>query len=334
MTSSSTRYSKLAPLTLSQRVNLAVEAVNFFFPAVNEEKCAVIGKSRASNHIEALSGRDFAKYLEATGKLPEAERYSFKIGELLAELAKHGILKEVGRTGDLLLGTNYYFLLELTSRQQEGILWLARALGPEFLYEAYSQATVQITGVTASGDVHAGTGLVIAPNWLLTCAHVLHDMKVDENQLIFGSSHRVMRALPHPTIDVGLLELEQPMPLLPGIAFRSPIVAEPVVTLGYPRVPLSRESALVMQRGEITNPSVTLLDGSAVFLYSAIARPGNSGGPILSESGHVVGIVTKELSERSEDFQMPFHAGIQTRELVQAIADLGVTIMLPIEDYE
>lgn len=334
MASPSTRYSKLAPLTASQRVNLAVEAVNFFFPTADEEKRAVIGKPRASNRVEALSGRDFAKYLEVTGKLPEAERYSFKIGELLAELAKHGVLREVGRTGDLLLGTNYYFLLELTSRQQEGILWLARALGPEFLYEAYGQATVQITGTTASGDVHAGTGLVIAPNWLLTCAHVLDDMKVDEDQFIFGNHHRVIRTLPHSTIDVGLLELEQPVSRLLGIAFRSPIVAEPVFTLGYPRVPLSREAALVMQRGEITNPSVTLLDGSVVFLYSAIARPGNSGGPILSETGHVVGIVTKELSERSKDFRMPFHAGIQTRELVQAIADLGVTVTLPIEDYE
>lgn len=334
MADPATRYSKLAPFNLTQRVNLAVDAVNFFFPTADEEKLAVIGRARASNRIEALSGRDFVKYLEATGKLPEAERYSLKIGELLAQLANHGVLREVGRTGDPLLGTSYYFLLELTSRQQEGILWLARALGPEFLYEAYSQATIQITGVTASRDVHAGTGLVIAPNWLLTCAHVLDDMEVDETQLIFGGRHRIIRALPHSTIDVGLLELEQPLPLLPGIAFRSPIVAEPVFTLGYPRVPLSREAMLVMQRGEITNPSATLLDGSAVFLYSAIARPGNSGGPILSETGHVLGIVTKELSERSKDFQMPFHAGIQTSELIEAIADLEVPITLPVENYE
>ena len=296
--------------------------------------CNTIGKVRAPNRIEPLSGRDFTTYIETTGQLPEAERYSSKIGELLSELEKHNLLKEVGRNGDILLGTNYYFLLELTSRQKEGILWLARALGAEFLYNVYAQATVQITGVTKDGDIHAGTGFVIAPNWLLTCAHVLNDMQVDDSQSFLGESYRVIRKLPHPSIDVGLIELEQPMSLLPGIAFRNPMVAEPVFTLGYPRVPLSREAALIMQRGEVTNPSVTLLDGSVVFLYSAIARPGNSGGPILSETGHVVGIVTEELSEQSEGFRMPFHAGIQTRELVRAISDLGAPVTLPIESYE
>jgi hypothetical protein len=328
------RYSRLAPLAITQRAELAVAALNFFSPAEYEKMCRAVEKARASTRIEPFSGRDFIRYLETTKLLPEAERYSYKIGELLAELAQHGLLKEVGRSGDVLLGTHYYFLLELTSRQQQGILWLARALGPEFLYNVYAQATAQITGVTKAGDVHAGTGLVIAPNWLLTCAHVVRDMQVDDNQFIFGETRHVMRTLMHPTFDVGLVELEQPMPLLPGLAFRTPIVAEPVFTLGYPRIPLSRDATLVMQRGEVTNSGVTLLDGSVVFLYSAIARPGNSGGPILAETGHVVGIVTQELSEKSLDFQMPFHAGIQTEQLVRAISELGVPVLLPVESYE
>ena len=296
--------------------------------------CGVLGKTRAQGRVEPFSGRDFLSYLETTEMLLEADRYSSKIGELLAELGKHGVLKEVGRNGDILLGINYYFSLELTSLQTTGILWLARALGPEFLYNIYAQATIQITGITKDGDAHAGTGLVIAPNWILTCAHVLTDMQVDEEQSILGAHRRIIRTLPHPNVDVGLLEVEQPMPLLPGVAFRNPVVAESVFTLGYPRVPLSRESALVMQRGEVTNPSVTLLDGSVAFLYSAIARPGNSGGPILSDTGHVVGIVTKELSEQAEGFRMPFHAGIKTQELVQALAELQVPVTLPVESYE
>lgn len=329
-----TRYSKLSPFTLAQRIDLTIAALNFFSPMEYEKMCSTLGKTRAQNRIEPFSGRDFLNYLETTKKLPEAGRYSSKIGELLAELAKHGVLKEVGRNGDILLGISYYFLLELTHLQKTGILWLARVLGPEFLYNVYAQATVQITGVTEDGDAHAGTGLVIAPNWILTCAHVLTDMQVDESQSILGMQRRVIRTLPHPSVDVGLLEVEQPMPLLPGIAFRSPVVAESVFTLGYPRVPLSREAALVMQRGEVTNPSVTLLDGSVVFLYSAIARPGNSGGPILSDMGHVVGIVTEELSEQAEDFRIPFHAGIQTQELVQALAELHAPVTLPVESYE
>ena len=89
-----------------------------------------------------------------------------------------------------------------------------------------------------------------------------------------------------------------------------------------------------MQRGEVTNPDVTLFDSSNVFLYSAIARPGNSGGPIIAESGHVVGIVTSELLEKTEVSTMPFHAGIKTSEIIQAIRDLKVPIDLPVELYE
>ena len=45
----------------------------------------------------------------------------------------------------------------------------------------------------------------------------------------------------------GLIEVSSQLSLLPGLTFRDPLLAEPVFTLGYPRVPLSREQALVMQ---------------------------------------------------------------------------------------
>ncbi|MFD2436298.1 S1 family peptidase [Modicisalibacter luteus] len=105
-------------------------------------------------------------------------------------------------------------------------------------------------------------------------------------------------------------------------------------TLGYPRIPLSTEPSLVMQRGEVTNPEVTMFSGDKVFLYSAVARPGNSGGPIISESGHVVGIVTESLEENTTQSGMPFHAGIKTAELTSAVAELDANIELPIETYE
>jgi hypothetical protein len=99
-------------------------------------------------------------------------------------------------------------------------------------------------------------------------------------------------------------------------------------------VPLSIEPALVMQRGEVTTPAVKLLNGHEVFLFSAIARPGNSGGPILSETGHVVGMVTEELVEKSSDFCMPFHAGIRTTEIARALLDLDSSFTVPVENYE
>lgn len=334
MSNKSERYLKLAPFNLKKRIELVSLALYFFSPHLYHKVCSEIDKTPNPTAIEPLRARDFFRYLEKSGCLAEADRYSQQINELLANLVSHHLLKEMSKDHDVLSGTGYYFFKELTNSQKQGILWLAPALGAEFIYDAYSRATIQITGKTSNGDIHAGTGIIIAPNWILTCAHVLNDMTLDNEQFTLDYKNHVKQSIKHPTIDVGFIEMDTAIPLLGGMAFRDPIISETVFTLGYPRVPLSQNAALIMQRGDITNPNVTLFDKSIVFLYSAIARPGNSGGPIISESGQVVGIVTKELSEKSEHFPMPFHAGIKTSEIIQAIKDLKIPIELPTETYE
>lgn len=169
----------------------------------------------------------------------------------------------------------------------------------------------------------------------MTCAHVLQDMTVDEQQTapIQDYSYRVVRQLPHSEVDVGLIEVDRDLPEVQGLNFRDPHVGERVYTFGFPRVPLSREATVVMQGGEVSVEQMTSLHGDELFLFSAIARPGNSGGPILSENGHAVGIVTQELSERNSH-DHPFHAGIATSTLAQAIRELNCGVILPVETWE
>jgi hypothetical protein len=330
----SVRYSRLAPLSLDQRIKLSLAAMHFFAPMAYREMCEAIGKIPLEGRTEPLSAGDFSRYLSHTKLLEEPERYMHRVRELLVQLEGAGLLTEMGRGRDVVLGTHYYCMIELTKRQREGVAWLARALGPEFIHRSYGSVTVQVTGRTARGDVTAGTALVVAPTWVLTCAHVLNGMLVDESQMFGDRRVDVLRAIPHPSIDIGLIEVSSPLAQLPGLSFRNPDVSELVFTLGYPRVPLCREPALVMQRGEVTAPEVTLFDGRHLFLYSAIARPGNSGGPLLSATGHVLGIVTEELSEDSAQFSMPFYAGIPTTEMVRALTELDIPVTLPVENYE
>ena len=89
-----------------------------------------------------------------------------------------------------------------------------------------------------------------------------------------------------------------------------------------------------MQRGEVTSTQVTLLDGREVFLYSAAARPGNSGGPVLSHSGHVLGIVTEQLADDGLKQALPFYAGISAATISTALTDIEPSIRLPMERYE
>jgi S1-C subfamily serine protease len=160
-------------------------------------------------------------------------------------------------------------------------------------------------------------------------------MNIDKRQCLAGEETSILRTLPHSNIDVALIELDRDIPTTRGLAFRPPIVAEAVFTLGYPRVPMTRSPTLIMQSGEVTSQTETLISGQTVFLYSATARPGNSGGPIISKSGHVVGIVTQQLEEQRDCASVfPFHAGIDALSIQRAIEELAPSVELPLENYE
>jgi S1-C subfamily serine protease len=112
------------------------------------------------------------------------------------------------------------------------------------------------------------------------------------------------------------------------MAFRDPDWADEVYVFGYPRVPMTAEMALTVQRGEVVNPAAeTIPDRQKIFLYSAIARPGNSGGPIVAQDGRVIGLVVEDSAEApSTDAgptAAPFYRGIPSSEVIRAMDDLG-----------
>lgn len=334
------RFQYLQPLSVTQQVHVACAAMRFFCPANYVQNCQKIGKIRHFGSVKPFDSMDFLKFLDVPGELPDGmlckpEKYFQRIYELLHRLVRAGLLMNMGSKGAPITGESYYAVYEATNIERQGVLYLARALGPNFLPWAYRRGTYLITGITPDGDAHAGTGIAIAPRWLMTCAHVLKDMRVDEKQEASEHkfSYRVSRELSHCEVDVGLVEVDQDLPQVRGLNFRNPIVGERVYTFGFPRVPLSREATLVMQGGEVSVEQMISLQGDELFLFSAIARPGNSGGPILSESGHAVGIVARELSENGSHDQ-PFHAGIATHVLAQAIQELDCGITLPVETWQ
>ena len=328
------RYSKLSPLPIEEKIRLSLQALEFFLPINFHRVSATLGrKTTAAHAISPWNAGDFINYLEKTGTFPDAQRHMFRIVDLLSELASGGILSAMGPTQNPLTGQSYYFMREQTAAERKGVFWLAPALGPQFIHHLISSITEQVTGTDSKGDARAGTALVISPNWLLTCAHVISDMEVDAEQTLQGQSNTVVDLLTHKTIDVGLIKVSKPLIEAPGLLFSNPSVAQTVYTLGFPRIPLSRSSALIMHKGEVTSEHLTTFQESALFLYSAIARPGNSGGPIVASSGHVVGIVTDELSEEAARQGMPFYAGVRTSEIVLAVSDLNPDIALPVETY-
>jgi len=136
-----------------------------------------------------------------------------------------------------------------------------------------------------------GTGFVIAPGYVLTNHHVIEgatditilDPKNRDKQLLAT----LVAESENP--DLALLRVEgletEPMPL----AETMPKRGTEIMVLGYPG-----GSALGLElkstRGPVTSASDPKLEGGA-FLFDANVNPGNSGGPIINQSGRVVGVV-------------------------------------------
>jgi S1-C subfamily serine protease len=85
---------------------------------------------------------------------------------------------------------------------------------------------------------------------------------------------------------------------IPGMAFREPKWHDEVRVFGYPYVPGLTERPIIVEHGYIVNPAIEAcsVDGyprQQTFLTSAVARPGNSGGPIVAQDGCVVGLVVR-----------------------------------------
>ena len=141
----------------------------------------------------------------------------------------------------------------------------------------------------------------------------------------------------HPDIDIAVMRVDgRPLSAVSGILWQAPVVAQTVYTLGYPKLPGLRDASVTMQQGAVTNESVTSLAGERLFLYSAIARPGNSGGPVMSEDGYIVGVsVVDSVGQYdNEDAFSPHYAGVPAQVVVRAVEDLGLGIQLPFEGYE
>lgn len=326
------RYSRLKPMLLNERFTVAIHAFSFFSPGKYEEHCQMLGLEIPSR-IAPFSVYQFLQYLEKKEILETPMRYQARIRDLLDSMEQAGLLTAMGLSSFVTAPKTYFAFKELTKRESQGFSWLSSALGPEFVRSFFGEFTVHIIGDNTDGE-HAGTGIIISDRHILTCAHVLTGMTVREQQTFQKQPFTVIARHSHDMIDVGIMEVSPPnLRPSPSVSFRDPTIGEQLCVLGYPRVPLSKDPTLIMQGGEIIAEEVVSYFGVTNFLFSAIARPGNSGGPIISRSGHILGIVSQDLSDQAHPHAL-FYAGVAASTIDQALGELDLSVVLPIERYE
>jgi S1-C subfamily serine protease len=163
---------------------------------------------------------------------------------------------------------------------------------PELARAAASVARVSGTAFSC-GRSSTGTGFVVAPDRIVTNAHVVAGVERPVVELPGVASREGRIVYFDPVDDLAVIAVDglgaDPLPFATTLGAGSPAVVQ-----GYPLGgPFTMVGAGVLSTGTVPIPDI--YDESAapreIYDLSAAVRPGNSGGPLLTEDGAVAGVV-------------------------------------------
>jgi S1-C subfamily serine protease len=163
-------------------------------------------------------------------------------------------------------------------------------------YVAAKSSVVKVQGIAPScGKMIEGSGFVISPQHILTNAHVVAG--VTQHQTVTTPNGTVYAAnvvFYDPQVDVAVLDVPG-LPLRP-LQFAGPAnVGDDAVVSGYPlnATVLQQAPARIGDVQDAQGPNIyqTATVTRQIYEIRALVEEGNSGGPLLSPSGSVDGVV-------------------------------------------
>lgn len=298
--------------------------------------------------IRPFSVGKFIAYLKKSVGCSDPYKYMHQIQLLAGRLGEYGVLTPAGNDASA-PGMNqcYYTMKELTNLEAGNVFWLGNVLGENYLRKQLEPYIVRIEGVNAEKGNGTGSGVLISSNCILTCRHNIQDMTITSCWL-GEQGLDIADMLVHPKYDVGIIKIT---PMVNHTVFPylgPPYILDKTLTLGYPPLRGMREPLLLAQSGEINAIGTEIFSACECITISSITRPGNSGGPVFSLRGYVVGIVVesamsttstslKDAEEKDKAQSMmesPFYLAISSNTLRTAITEIDPSISVRFEDYQ
>jgi S1-C subfamily serine protease len=190
-------------------------------------------------------------------------------------------------------------------------------------------AVLKVRGENDCGRGVEGTGFVYSPGRLMTNAHVVAGVDSPE-VTVNGSSVQAEVVYYNPDLDVAVLELDTAG--VPSLEFdREAEQEDGVAILGYPQDgPFNVQPGRIRAEQRLRSPNI-YGDGTVireVFSLRGLVRPGNSGGPIVSSAGEVVGVVfAASVTDRDTGYAI-------TADQVARSATIGISNDSPVSTGE
>jgi S1-C subfamily serine protease len=188
-------------------------------------------------------------------------------------------------------------------------------------------SVVKIRGVaTACQKVLEGTGFVIAPNRVMSNAHVVagSDSVTVEAE---GKTYEATVVSYDPAADISILDVPN-LPQQPLVFAQEPAKSgTDAVVLGYPGGgDFVATPARVREIIELNGPDIykTTTVNREVYTIRGPVRQGNSGGPMINRAGQVIGVVFgAAVDDNDTGFVMT------TDEVSRQLAKIGNTAKVP-----
>ncbi len=165
------------------------------------------------------------------------------------------------------------------------------------------ESVVKITGrAPACNQEQSGSGFVVAGNRVLTNAHVVSG--VTDPVVIAPNGQALTGRVTFfdPKRDLAVVAVRG-LAARPLAVAASPAVGDEGVVAGYPfGGPFTEGGAKVVQTGEVSVPDVVGKGRTsrAIAAIAADVEQGNSGGPLLTPSGRVIGLVFAKSTSQTD----------------------------------
>jgi S1-C subfamily serine protease len=181
-------------------------------------------------------------------------------------------------------------------------------------------SVLKIRGQNECGRGVEGTGFVYSPDRIMTNAHVVAG--VDDPSVLVGDREVGGRVVHYdPDLDVAVLAVDGLG--RPFLRFdKTGQARDDAAVLGYPNDgPYNVQAARIRSEQRLRSPDI-YGTGSVVrevFSLRALVRPGNSGGPLLSTDGDVLGVIfAASVTDRDTGYAL-------TADQVSESAAAGIT---------
>ncbi len=186
-------------------------------------------------------------------------------------------------------------------------------------------SVLKIRGSNSCGQGVEGTGFVFGTNRIMTNAHVVAG--VSEPELTIGQDIIDAEVVVYdPQLDVAVLSFDDASVRALALDFGAE-AKDGVAILGYPEDgPFDVGTARIRAEQRLRSPNIYGTDTviRQVFSLRGSVRPGNSGGPIVSSTGDVVGMVfAASVTDRHTGYAL-------TAEQVRESAALGLANSDPV----